>query len=65
MGLVGFTFPLILLAFTASFPLLIPTRTLVARLLLLLLLLWFVSLITRPFTPGLPGEFPTVLCHVR
>ena len=38
MGLVHLTFPLILLAFSTSLSLLIPTRTLVARLLLLLLL---------------------------
>ena len=65
MGLVRLTFPLILLAFSASLLLLIPTRTLVARLLLLLLLLDIISLVTRWLTSRLPGKFPTVLCHVQ
>ena len=56
------TFPLILLAFSASLPLLIPTRTLVAR---LLLLLGIISLVTRRLTSGLPGKFPTVLRCVQ
>ena len=65
MGLVCYTFPFILLAFTASFPLLIPSRTLVARLLLLLLMLVIISLVTRPFASGLPSKLSTVFCHVR
>ena len=66
MGLVRFTFPLILLAFSASlpFPLLVPTRSLVARCLLLLSLL-VISLVTRWLTSGLPGKFPTVLRRVQ
>ena len=65
MGLMRLTFPLILLAFSVSLPLLIPTRTLVARLLLLLSLLGIISLVTRRFTSRLPGKFPAVLCCVR
>ena len=65
MGLVHFTFPLILLAFSMSLPLLIPTRTLVARLLLLWLLLVIIGLVARHFTSGFPGKFPTVFRHVR
>ena len=64
MGLIRFTFPLLLLAFSASFPLLISSRTLVTRLLLLQLLL-VVSLVTRQLTSRLPGKFPTVFCHMQ
>ena len=65
MGLVCFTFTFILLAITASFPLFIPSRTLVARFLLLRLLLLGISLVTRRLTSGFPGKSPTVYCHVR
>ena len=65
MDLIGFTFTFVLLAFSMSFPLLIPSRTLVTRLLLLLLLLVIISLVTRPLTSGFPGKLPTVLCHVQ
>ena len=64
MGLMRLTFPLILLAFSVSLPLLILTRTLVARLLLLLLLLGIISLVTRQLTSRLPSKFPTVLLYV-
>ena len=59
------TFPLILLAFSASLPLLFPTRTLVTRFLLLLLLLGIISLVTRWLTSGFPGKFPAVFRGVR
>ena len=65
MGLVRFTFPLILLAFSMSLPLLIPTRSLVTRLLLLQLLLVIISLVTRHFTPGFSSKFLTVFRRVR
>ena len=62
MGLVRLTFPFVLLAFSASLPLLFPTRTLVAR---LLLLLGIISPVTRQLTSGLPGKFPAVLRGVQ
>ena len=65
MGPVCFTFPFILLAFSTSIHLLFPSRTLVARFLLLLWLLGIISLVTRRFTSGFPGKTPTVFCHVR
>ena len=63
MGLVRFTFPLILLAFTVFFPLL-SSRTLVAWLLLLWLLL-VIGLVTRWLTSGFSSKLPTVLCYVQ